>query len=67
MISNIYFQLKYTMILLIATNVNVIFKLFDLTHIWPMFSFYIPLQYKKVFVFLVFSGGSKWDVWSEIG
>ena len=57
----------HPIILLIATNINVIFKLFDLAHIWPMVSFCIPFQYKKAFVFLVFSGGSKWEVWSEMG
>ena len=50
---------------LIANTVNEMFKFFDLTHFWSMVPFYIPLQHQKMFGFLVFSGGSKWEGWSE--
>ena len=43
-------------IFLIASAVNVMFKLSDFTHFWPMFPFFIPWQQQKIFGFPVFSG-----------
>ena len=33
----------------------------QLTHFWPMFSFYTPWKHQKTLGFLVFSGGIKWE------
>ena len=32
-----------------------------LTYFWPIFSFFTPWKHQKIFVFLVFSRGIKWE------
>ena len=39
----------------------------SLNYFWPMFPFYTPWKHQKIKGFLVFSGGIKWEHWSEIG
>ena len=38
----------------------------NLTYFWPMFPFCTSSKNQKTFVFLVFSGGIKWEHWPEM-
>ena len=57
----------HKVIFLIGNNINVMFKLFILTHGLAMLLFNIPWKHRNTFVFLVFSRGSKCKHWSEFG
>ena len=51
-----------------ALHFKFIYVLYDVTfqkYFWPMLSFYICWEHKKVFEFLVFLGGMKHQYWSQ--
>ena len=47
-------------------EVKLVFDRVVLSHFWLVFPFYTPLKNEKSKNFLFFSGGIKWEHWSEV-